>query len=122
MNKTIALVSKVFGLGVAIIVLTFLTLERATDINFAEKFDQEHAELILKGNLKKCPKVIYTGREYGEGIVTVKCSNGKAYVIYHHISCQSHSSSNSNFLLDFIGISGSSIEEVDFNTLKSKGQ
>ena len=120
MNKTIAPVSKIFGLGVAIIVLTFLALERVTDINFAEKFDQAQAGRILKGNLKKCPKVIYTGREYGEGTVTVKCSNGKAYVIYHHISCESDSSSNSNFLLDFIGVDGSSIEEVDFNTLKSK--
>ena len=120
MNKTIALVSKILGLGVAIIVLTFLALERATDINFSEKFAQAQAALILKGNLKKCPKVIYTGSEYGEGIVTVKCSNTKAYVIYHHIPCASDSSSNSNFLLDFIGVSGSSIEEVDFNTLKSK--
>jgi len=63
LNKTIALISKIFGLGVAIIVLTFLALERATDINFAKKFDQAQAALILKGNLKKCPKVIYTGRE-----------------------------------------------------------
>ncbi|AFZ20930.1 hypothetical protein [Allocoleopsis franciscana] len=122
MNKTIARVSKVFGLGVVIIVLTFLALERATGINFAKNFDQERAELILKENLKKCPKVIYTGSEYGEGTVTVKCSNGKAYVIYHHISCESHNSRNSNFLLDFIGVSDSSITEVDFNTLQSKGQ
>jgi hypothetical protein len=117
MNKTIALVSKVFGLGVVIIVLTFLALERATDINFSEKSDKENTARILKWNLKKCPKVIDTGREYGEGTVTVKCSNGKAYVMYAQLSC----STNSNFLLEFIDVYGWSIEEVDFNTLKSKG-
>lgn len=99
------------------VILTFFALDRATDINFAEKSDKENAARILKWNFKKCKQVIYTGREYGEGIVTVKCSNGKAYVIYN-IESQLHSSTHLDSLLSFIDVYGWSIEEVDFNTLK----
>ncbi|MEQ8996485.1 MAG: leucine-rich repeat domain-containing protein [Coleofasciculus sp. B1-GNL1-01] len=85
----------------------FLALKKATNINFTEKSNQENAARILKWNLQKCPKIIYTGSEYGEATVTIKCSNGKAYLL-------SHSSTHS----DFLDVYDWNIDEIDFNTLK----
>lgn len=59
-----------------------LVLYTSTNINFVWKSDKSNAARILKWNSKKCPQIIYTGKEYGEATVSVKCSNGKAYVIY----------------------------------------
>ena len=89
----------------------FLALDEATNINFYEKSKEENAARILKWNLKKCPKIIYTGREYGEATVTVKCSDGKAYLLsftdYHHAT-------------DYFDVYDWNIEEIDSNTLKRK--
>lgn len=92
MNKRYLAISFVFLLIFLGIILKiddmFLALDKATEINFDEKSAKENAARILKWNLKKCPKIIYTGREYGEATATVKCSNGKAYLLsftdYHH--------------------------------------
>lgn len=87
----------------------FWALKKATDINFARKSEEENAARILKWNLKRCQNVIYTGHEYGEGTMTVKCSIGKAYLLSHNYSDS-----------DFLQVYNWNIEEIELSTLERK--
>ena len=65
---------------------------------------------ILKWNLRRCKDINYTGHEYGEGTLTVKCSNGKAYLLSVDVEEQ-----------DILpAVYTWNVEELDPNTLERK--
>lgn len=86
----------------------FLALQMGTDVNFSEKSDEDNARRILKWNFKKCSDIIYTRREYGEGTLTVKCSNQKAYLLSSIEHC------------DFLDVYCWNVDVINSNTLKRR--
>lgn len=87
----------------------FLALQRATEVNFSEKSDKENAMQILKWNSQECNDIIYIGREYGEGTLTVKCRNQKAYLLSSSEHCEL-----------FLDVFCWNIGLIDSNTLKHR--
>lgn len=93
-----------------IIVIIFNSDKIGPDINFGKFSDKENASRILKWNLRRCKDINYTGHEYGEGTLTVKCSNGKAYLLSVDVEEQ-----------DILpAVYTWNVEELDPNTLERK--
>lgn len=56
-----------------------ITFLRITDVNKLQA--QERSARILLLNFQSCGDIYQISREYGEGTMTVKCTNGKAYLL-----------------------------------------
>ena len=73
----------------------FHILIALTTIDFAKKSDEENVARVLRWNLRECGEIVRVVKGYGEdnisgfgeGTITVKCSNDKAYLIASYLPC-----------------------------------